>query len=306
MHMRLKINFTDFWPTFNKQDNFFWNLLSLHYRLEISEEPDVLFFSVFGEKYKEYRCLRIFFTGEHYEPKLYNADLSVSFSRIEDERNYRFPLYALFFDLRDLLRKPSPDIIASKKSKFCCFVVSNKSCKIRNEFFKRLSKYKRVDSGGKYLNNVGGPVNDKRAFISQYKFVISFENTIYPGYVTEKIVEAMYVNSIPIYWGDPTVHLDFNTRSFVNVHEYKNMADVIKRVIELDNNDALYKNMLLEPWFEGNQVNPQYLHESLLKKLVEVIENRNPENFAALHHETILDVAVDKMKRIFRGERKFG
>ena len=35
----------------------------------------------------------------------------------------------------------------------------------------------------------------------KYKFNICFENSSTPGYVTEKIIQSMYVNSIPIYWG---------------------------------------------------------------------------------------------------------
>lgn len=91
--MILKINFVDFWKSFNKADNYFTSLLSTKYTLEISENPDVLFFSVFGNDHKKYSCLKIFYTGEFYEPNLSIADLSLSFSRVNDKRNYRYPLY---------------------------------------------------------------------------------------------------------------------------------------------------------------------------------------------------------------------
>ena len=71
------------------------------------------------------------------------------------------------------------------------------------DFFVKLSKYKQVDSGGRTLNNIGGPVEDKMEFIKDYRFVISFENAEYPGYTTEKIIQPMFVDSIPIYWGNP-------------------------------------------------------------------------------------------------------
>lgn len=76
--------------------------------------------------------------------------------------------------------------------KFCSFVVSNSqfSDPLRKRFFERLCKYKKVDSGGRYLNNIGGPVRDKLAFCRGYKFNIAFENSSVDGYTTEKIMEA--------------------------------------------------------------------------------------------------------------------
>ena len=41
-------------------------------------------------------------------------------------------------------------------------------------------------------------------------FTIAFKNDSYPGYTTEKIYEPMYVNSLPIYSGNPLVYRDFN------------------------------------------------------------------------------------------------
>ncbi len=63
MKQKLKIDFTDFWAQFNKRDNFFWNLLSKHYDLEISEKPDILFYSYFGREFTKYKCFRVLVPG---------------------------------------------------------------------------------------------------------------------------------------------------------------------------------------------------------------------------------------------------
>lgn len=145
----------------------------------------------------------------------------------------------------------SSNLVEEIKDKFCCFVVSNPRSAFRNDFFSSLSKYKRVDSGGKHLNNIGylvpgihsaGPIID---FISQYRFCISFENSEAPGYCTEKIVQSMWANTIPIYWGDPEVTSYFNPKSFVLV---KDKDEALRRVMELDRNETLYQNILKEPW----------------------------------------------------------
>lgn len=300
----LKINFTDFWTGFNKTDNFFWNLLASYYNLEISEQPDVLFFSVFGKDFEQYKCLRIFYTGECYEPNLSIADLSLSFSYINDSRHYRLPLYVLYTDLRQLIDKPEPNVTLAQKTKFCCFVVSNSGSKKRNNFFKQLSKYKQVDSGGKLFNNVGGPVANKAEFIKDYKFVISFENYSYPGYATEKIIEPMLVNSIPIYWGDPLISGDFNVNSFINVNDYSTDQEVIEQLIKIDEDDELYCSYLRQPWL-NNTINENFLHENILQKLIDVINSRNSINLAAENKISFLDNLSDKLKRKMRGERRF-
>lgn len=35
----------------------------------------------------------------------------------------------------------------------------------------------------------------------------------------------------------------------MNCHDFKNLDEVVARVIEIDNNDALYQSYLTEPWF---------------------------------------------------------
>ena len=55
---------------------------------------------------------------------------------------------------------------------------------------------------------------------SQYKFTVAFENNSALGYNTEKLTDPMLAGSIPIYFGNPQIGRHFNTRSFINAHEY--------------------------------------------------------------------------------------
>jgi alpha(1,3/1,4) fucosyltransferase len=142
-------------------------------------------------------------------------------------------------------------------------VVSNAKAKERIAFFHELSKYKQVDSGGRHLNNVGGPVANKMDFIKDYKFVISFENSTYPGYTTEKLIEPMLVNSIPVYWGNTELKKDFNTNSFIHVNRYSSYKEVIDHLIELDRDEEKFMQIALQPWFHHNKVPHGFTPESL-------------------------------------------
>ena len=139
---------------------------------------------------------------------------------------------------------PSDEALLDRN--FCSMVVSNNrhASPHRERFFKLLSEYKQVDSGGKLWNNIGGPVVDKLEFVSQYKFNIAFENSAVHGYTTEKIMEPMTVNTLPIYWGNPMVCKEFNADSFVNVNDFTSMEDAVQHIVDLDNDDSKYLQMI--------------------------------------------------------------
>jgi alpha(1,3/1,4) fucosyltransferase len=155
-----------------------------------------------------------------------------------------------------LVKDPSTDWqkVARSKARFCNFIFSNAHALERLRLFELLSKYRKVDAGGPLRNNVGYNVKHKLPFISDYKFTIAYENSSFPGYATEKLVEPMIVNSIPIYWGDPMVTADFNVESFVCANG-RSVDDVVAEIVELDRNPDLYAAKLAQPWFDGNVQN---------------------------------------------------
>lgn len=257
MKKKIKINFSDFWGGYNKTDNYFYNLLKDEFEIEISDRPDFLFYSIFGNNHQNYSCKKIFYTGENIPPQLGYCDYSFSFDYLDDPRNYRLPHYLLYDGYYELV---NPKVIDESlvKRKFCNFVASNGNCQERNWFVQELSKYKKVDCGGRWMNNIGYAVDDKRKFQSEYKFSIAFENNAYRpeqiGYTTEKIMEPMTVKSIPLYWGNPKIDLEFNTKSFINYYDFSNFQDMIEYIIKLDNDDSMYLEVLGKSWFDGGTI----------------------------------------------------
>jgi hypothetical protein len=264
MRKKIKIAFTDFWGGFENNptgmtnfDNVLYRMLSEFYDIEISNEPDYLFYSVFGNNHFNYKnCVKILYTGENKRPNFDECDYSLSFDYMDDERNLRFPLSAITLyetGNKDGFKKDIDfDKIKSEKTEFCNFIFSNPNAQLRNMLFQELSKYKRVDAGGRVLNNIGYLVDDKLKFQSKYKFSIAFENSEYPGYTTEKLVHPKLVDSIPIYWGNPVVDKDWNTKSFINAYDFDNVLDLIDFIKEVDNNDDLWYKMLMEPHLNPN------------------------------------------------------
>ena len=268
----IKLKFLDFWEGFDLPNFMFYQLLIEKYEVIISDQPDLLFYSVYGNKHSKYTCTKIFFTAENARPDFMECDFAFSFDFHLSKRNYRLPLYAFYGNVTGLIKtKFSEEEILKNKKKFCCFIVSNSVCDIRNNFFTEFSKLKHIDSGGTVFNNIGGAVENKREFIKDYKFVIAFENASHPGYVTEKIFEPFLENCVPIYWGNPLIGRDFNTRSFINCHEYESFDAVMKHVLEIDNDDEKYLQYLREPVFINNELNEYVKKENIVSRLDEIV-----------------------------------
>jgi hypothetical protein len=261
----IKVKFGIFWPDFDPANNYFTRVLSKKYIVELSDDPDLFFFThaYNGEReYLNYKCHRVFLGWENKRADWNCCDYVLdSDFYVNNSRHKRWPIWAAW-NLQSLILPKDPSLFLQKK-KFACMVVSNANAKQRISFFQQLSKYKQVDSGGKYLNNVGGAVADKRSFIKDYKFVLSFENSTYPGYTTEKLIEPMLMNSIPIYWGNELVGKDFNTRSFVHVNQFTSYEAAIEQIIELDKDEVKYAQMAIEPWFHHQQLPAGMTEEGL-------------------------------------------
>ena len=261
----IRLGFAGFWDSFDPHDNYFTKLLAHSYRLEICDRPDFLIHSCIGKRRHDHRghdCVRIFYTGENVPADWLSTDWAFTFEYDEHPRHFRLPHWPLYVDPRTLVKPGDvdPERIMAAKSRFCGFVVSNPLCRVRNEFFRRLSRYKPVDSGGKVMNTLGRRVADKRAFLAECRFTIAFENESHPGYTTEKIVEPMIVNSIPIYWGDPLIGRDFDTRSFLSAHDCGSRSlsamldELVERVVAVDRDPSLLASMLATPWLRGNRI----------------------------------------------------
>ncbi len=255
----IRLQFAGFWDGFDPRDNFFTRLLGRRYRLEISDDPEFVIFAYVGKRRRDYlrwNCVRIFYTGENIQPDWSACDWAFSFEHTPHPRHFRLPHWPFYVDPTLLVKPPGhdPEWVRAGKNRFCAFVVSNPLCRTRNAFFKKLSRYKPVDSGGKVFNTLGYRVGDKQAFLRDYKFTIAFENESHPGYTTEKIVEPMLADSIPIYWGDPLVGRDFDSRSFLSAHDSCSLDDLVDRVVEVDRNPILHAELLARPWYRDNQV----------------------------------------------------
>ena len=212
-----------------------------------SNRPDYLIYNVFGNKHldsKYNNCVKIAYFTENRIPDLNIVDYAIGFSHI----NYldRFYKNLYLFDMIDILKIDMirQKNILRKKKKFCAAVISNKNGYFRNNFINELRKYKKVDMGGKYKNNINEYVKNKIEFLSNYKFSIAMENSEGDGYLSEKIYQSYISGTIPIYFGDYMIDEYFNPKSFILIKSEKDIYNKIEFIKKIDNDEKLYKNIL--------------------------------------------------------------
>jgi|LauGreSBDMM110SN_4_FD.fasta_scaffold11826_1 hypothetical protein len=71
-----------------------------------------------------------------------------------------------------------------------------------------------------------GPIANKHEVISKYKFSICFENSIIPGYITEKIFDCFYSGTVPIYYGAPDVEKYIEPNAYVDFRKFKDFKEL--------------------------------------------------------------------------------
>ncbi len=263
----MNISFLDFWGGFNHNNNFFIHLfrdIVEDVNVTTPDKADIIIFSCFGNLNKSFtHCKKIFFTGENLRPDFSQCDYSFSFDFDSyNNRNIRIPLWYLYIDWFGVKTYDNPNWLIpvsylngdnefkeKVKEKFACTVFSSPR-KSRFAAIQTINSYKNIDCIGK-IHSLKLPDGErfKMNVISGYKFNLCFENSIYPGYFTEKILHAKIAGCIPLYASDKTYTNDFNCSCCLNLIDYNNLNDFLKDIKAIDKDDSLYKKILNEPLF---------------------------------------------------------
>lgn len=312
---KIRIGFSDFWSGFNYLESDIYQILSEKYEVEISETPDYLFYGPYGiEHLNNLQSIRIFCTGENIEPDFNLCDYAYGFDWMTfGDRYFRRPNY--YGRKKEMYLCQTKNVNQPIKTGFCSFVVSNGLKGLvdsrRDQMFKLLSQYKKVDSGGRHLNNIGLPqgVPDKLEFQKKYKFALAFENSSQSGYTTEKIVDAFAAGCIPIYCGDPDVGKVFNEKAFVNINCFGSLEEAIRKVIEIDNDDSLYQQMLREPALVSEEYTYDRVFEAFKEFLYHICDQdiegarRRPNSLYSVSYEEQMHWLLET-KSLYRISKK--
>ena len=146
----------------------------------------------------------------------------------------------------------------------------------RVELFNAFSKRTYVASGGKVENNIGYtvPRGEELDWMRNCKFVISYENRVYPGYITEKPYQAWLAGAIPIYAAHRSVLGNIDREAVVFGPDFESHEAIVDHVMSLVQDERAYcqiweKNLHVDP-----DKNYPVLQAQIRDRLMEIVDEK--------------------------------
>jgi hypothetical protein len=204
---------------------------------------------------------RIWFTGENVRPPMEDFEHFFSFD-VDDlfGVNTYLPLIYLGVNwFHTTPKAPSPEVdrmgifptldfldsrrtdTENQRKGFACAFIGNPE-PIRMRTVEKLQTIGQVDVFGP---SVGRPVKNKVDIARNYKFMMCFENDIYPGYVTEKPLDAWTSGCIPIWRGIDSASI-LNADSIINADNFSNLQNLISHVGDVHSSKSEFSRMQQE------------------------------------------------------------
>lgn len=158
---------------------------------------------------------------------------------------------------------PERKYTQNDRKKFLAYISTN--CQpIREELF---AKIKEVEPSAEALGKCSNPSGKRirggdwshlEDIYKDYTFAFAMENYDAPGYITEKLLLTLRGGTIPIYWGDADDTLgnilNFNPKAYINVKNFTNLDEVVKFLMDLNNDPEKIARMRAEPIFKNSKV----------------------------------------------------
>lgn len=132
------------------------------------------------------------------------------------------------------------------REKFCVAFIG-KAYPYRLHAIEALSKIAPVDVFGP-VNRRGKRSNPESKFetAKEYRFMLAFENDLYPGYVTEKAPEAWATGAVPLYWGMESEKY-FNPSAMINALDFPSLSAFATRVAEVNDSSEKWSEIASQP-----------------------------------------------------------
>jgi len=117
-----------------------------------------------------------------------------------------------------------------------------------------------------------GEIADKLAALRQYRFCLVFENCIFDGWVTEKVIDAFVAGCIPVYWGAPDITDYVAENCFIDIRKFKNFSELNVFLNNID--EKAYNQYIknIEAFFASEKCRRWWSKEKFAKEMVEIFK----------------------------------
>ena len=185
-------------------------------------------------------ALRIFHNYENVRPDGITADYFITSDLgVDSDRHYRLPIWmeswigltkalsinpirALNLLTIDQLSQPLGSGLMSRPFRAALFTSHMREP--RKMLFQALSNVLPTQGFGRPFDSTIRHHNEsgiaKDDVLRDFAVNLCPENSLYPGYYTEKVVEAFGAGCLPVTWAEQSIGVDFNPRAFINALDF--------------------------------------------------------------------------------------
>ena len=148
----------------------------------------------------------------------------------------------------DRLKIPESSTRLPQDRKFCLMVNKSGLNSKVGQFQEKMNSIAPTDHISLYDKEIGESScynpSELLEIFNQYKFIICFENSYAPGYITEKIFNCILADTVPIYSGSPIIHDFINPECFINIGENDDLDIAIRQISEINSDPDKYSKYL--------------------------------------------------------------
>jgi hypothetical protein len=259
----MRVAFVDTNYDWHQRDNVMWqSLIRLRENVTLDNiNPDLVVTKAFGNgsSHELYDCAKWFFTIE--SPCPTHPKLDFSFTHDEDsDTNSYFPCYYSWVDWFNEAMRVYPQFLIPPKLLTEQIPVRHPRRKSFTAFWTAGGPFRdvfpqKLEAMGfateRHGNLFGKPyVNSKMKWLIMLdtKYNLAFENRLYPGYHTEKVVEAKAAGTIPIYYGDLGMK-NLNSEACLNIAQYDYLDEALDAVADLVHDEHVQRTITETPLF---------------------------------------------------------
>jgi hypothetical protein len=120
-----------------------------------------------------------------------------------------------------------------------------------------------------------GPCDNKHDLLSRYKFTIAFENTAYPGYVTEKVIDAIVAASVPVYMGAPDIVEELPAEAFIDARAFSSPEAIATYMEQMAEPEASAIIEAGQKFLRSTQ-GQRYTYEGFSEWIVSLVSGKEP------------------------------
>lgn len=230
------ISWIDWYPHWNIQENIIVDILRLfNIRFKIIENPedaDIIFAGVYDLNLLRSRIYQrkfiVLVSGENIRPNYLYYDYSITTDSYSySGKNIRWPEYFSQFsfdhkkEINIHLKEDLNQLAAYYRQwddrDIMFSIIYNNACPHREHYTNLLRSKYGHDSVQSYGSSRINRDCNKYEILGRSKFHLAFENSLHPGYVTEKLFQSLLMGTFSLYWGANDVSRDIGCLGYINL-----------------------------------------------------------------------------------------